>query len=1203
MIAKMHPLSGSWRPRISWVTAAGFFSLLLLCCSPVRAQSSPEAVIPIGDGPYALDLSADGENAIVSLLFPADDNDPNLFWVDLESAVVRDRFRFGRRLFRIATVDPSLLSAGNASASPVVLVNGDVDKLTVADLSSGQATAQIRTGQNPSNVEVIQTAGTSVMGGASNVAAVTNGTGGSVSFIDLDSNTPITEIDVGQDPRATATTPDGRYLLVVLRVEDSVAVLDLQSATPSEVARVGVGQDPTDIKISSDGSRAVVANLTNNTVSVLDISDPVSPRVIRDAKSNGLQLPVGIQPTSLALSPDGANAYVANAGSNWVTVLDLQAPSVLGILPIQQPESSIASAAAAVAVTPDGSKLVVAESGNAASLLVYDRLSLLLEPLPDIEIPDEPGTNVLLERADGEACGFYTSALTLQQGAEPGFWGMEVLTTAGNRLLEGGINLGGAFDADARNPGFGAFNIANRANENQIVELSIQAAALPTEGFSLENLGLSVQIVDGNREPVTEEVTGTDLIAFQAELPPGFYIVRIKSLPGSPRGTFLMAMTTRFTDRAGGGFQGGANVGGYIARKEDGNSTTAFAGFCLSESQQVLIRSEAGTSRGPLGAGNLILTIRDRNRDLVQRVSNSVPEPPPVEPPPPPSTDGLRVDLYVDASARPGGTGSSSRPFRSITEAVGKAASRNDVILVRPGIYSPSLTGEVLPIGSPGPGLNRIPEGVLLIGSGAAETIIDAENTLRDGSPVNAMGVGADGVRIAGFTVRNSSAVGIFLLNSDNAIIDSNFFIGNGRFGVGASGTGGLVLNGNVARANNETGFSVASAPVRSVSNPPPGCPSSFGACIIRNIANEHSRDGFLMTTGGDYQVIENTAMNNGISGIEINNRGNATPLNSRVLDNLTANNGGVLFPFSGTGILITEFAHAEEISGNQVVNNRPGGIAVFEDATAVRVEDNVIQNSKQNGLIIQKRSYVESVTGNQVVDSGLAGIFVENSAEVDNMNGNLVQNNGTCSNCTAAKGGLAILGDSVVRTVHDNSFDRNSLGMQIANGSMAETVTQSTFNNSGGGGVLVRQNSSIPNFSDNEVRNNRGASSVALDESSGMIARCEITAPAGVGVSLFQASTLMMQESSVSNALAEGIAVYEGSQLDLSFVDVLNNGDSGILTAGAGTAATIADSAVTGNNGYGLNAQGESSITCTGSTVVSGNAQGQTLGNVTGCN
>jgi len=1169
------------------------------------AQSEPISAIPVGDGPFALEITPDGRTAVVSLLFPATDNDPNLIEIDLEDEKVANKFRFGRRLFRIGTIDPKLLKAGKESELPVVLVNGDVDKLTLSELSSGEEIAQIPTGQNPSNVEVVQSGGPAVIGTTTNLAIATNGTGGSLSFIDLDSLSPVGEVAVGNDPRATAVTPDKQYILVVLRAENAVAVLDFAAIgnVGAEIARVGVGQDPIDVKISADGELAVVANLTNNTISILDISDPANPRIVRDSKTNSLQIPVGVQPSSIAITPDSTTAFIANSGSSWVTVLDLLKPAVMGILRIQQPESSIASASVAVRVTPDGKNLLVAESGNNASLLIYDIATLELESLPPLEVPDEPGTEVFLERTQDEACGFYTAGLTLQEGAREGVWSMEVLPTAGNRLLEGGINLGGAFDADGRSAGFGAFNIANKAQENQIVNITIDAVALPTEGFLPEDLRLSVQIINGAREPVTEAISGKNRIELQAELEPGFYIVKIQSLTGSPRGTFLMGLLTKFVDRSGGGFQGGANVGGFITRKENGSSTTAFAGFCLSQSQKVIVRTEAGTSRGPSGAGNLILTIRDRQREVLQTVSNSVPPPPPVDPPAAPSLDGIRPDLYVDASARSGGNGTANRPFRSITEAVGKAARSGDVILVRPGTYSPALTGEVLPIGSPGPGLNRIPQNVVLIGSGASNTIIDAESGLRGGARVNALGVGSDGVRIAGFTVRGSSAVGIFILGADKVQIDSNFFVGNGRFAVGASETRGLVISDNVARANNETGFSVANAQSMTVAGSPEGCPASFGACIIRNVANEHSRDGFLMTTGGDYHILFNTAMNNGISGIEVNNRNNLRPLNSIVKNNLTSNNGGVLFPFSGTGILVTEFAHADEISGNQVNNNRPGGIAVFEDSSATLVQSNVIRNSRQNGLIVQKRSSVDTIAGNQVVNSGLAGIFVENSAIVNSISRNAVNNNGTCDDCTAAKGGLAILGDSVVRTIHDNNFDRNSLGMQIANSSSAESITNSSFDGNDSGGILVRESSAIPDFTNNTVRNNRGQASVAIDDSLGLFRQCEISSLEGAGVSLFKSADVTIQDTIISDSPGHGIAVFDGSQLNLMSVGVLDNGDSGVLATGATTAVSLENSTVTGNHDYGLNAQNDATITCQGANTVSGNVGGQTLGNVQGCN
>jgi hypothetical protein len=256
------------------------------------AQSVPDAVIPIGDGPWALDLTADGKFAVISLLFPPEDEDPNVVRVDLENEVVSGTYRYGRRLIRIATVDPTLLDAASSSAVPVAMVNGDVDRLTLVNLETGEEIIQIPSGQNPSNVEIVQSGGPPLIGNTRNLAIMTNGTGGSLSFIDLDRLVSLGEADVGEDPRDVGIEPGGRYLFVVLREDQSVAVLDLQALdnsgtqavskagkvrsdpNPSEVSRVSVGLDPAAIQISPDGSMAVVANQSNNTISILDISDP-----------------------------------------------------------------------------------------------------------------------------------------------------------------------------------------------------------------------------------------------------------------------------------------------------------------------------------------------------------------------------------------------------------------------------------------------------------------------------------------------------------------------------------------------------------------------------------------------------------------------------------------------------------------------------------------------------------------------------------------------------------------------------------------------------------------------------------------------------------------------------------------------------------------------------------------------------------------
>lgn len=178
--------------------------------------------------------------------------------------------------------------------------------------------------------------------------------------------------------------------------------------------------------------------------------------------------------------------------------------------------------------------------------------------------------------------------------------------------------------------------------------------------------------------------------------------------------------------------------------------------------------------------------------------------------------------------------------------------------------------------------------------------------------------IAANNVRFAGFTVRGSQQFGVLVYNASSVRVNSNFFTSNGRDGAGSIGSPGLVITGTVAVANQETGIVVTGSQVGTAQNPPSGCPASFGACIINNVANDNRSDGILASQGGTVYILNNTTMNNGSSGIEMNNRADpgqpaSPPLTGYIKNNSVSNNGGVQFAFAGTGILITEGSNAAE--------------------------------------------------------------------------------------------------------------------------------------------------------------------------------------------------------------------------------------------------------------------------------------------------
>src|SRR5262249_41132637 len=86
----------------------------------------------------------------------------------------------------------------------------------------------------------------------------------------------------------------------------------------------------------------------------------------------------------------------------------------------------------------------------------------------------------------------------------------------------------------------------------------------------------------------------------------------------------------------------------------------------------------------------------------------------------------------------------------SLTQAL-QVARTGDVILLNPGFYSPTRTGEVLPL--------RIPAGVTVVGAGKEVSIIDGEGLFEPSfNPVRpevSVIVLDDGVTLSGVTVTN----------------------------------------------------------------------------------------------------------------------------------------------------------------------------------------------------------------------------------------------------------------------------------------------------------------------------------------------------------------------------------------------------------------------------------------------------------------
>jgi len=109
----------------------------------------------------------------------------------------------------------------------------------------------------------------------------------------------------------------------------SVSFFDLRGGAIRKVATVPVQSKPTSVALSPDGLGAYVANASSGTVSFIRLNI-AHDLVLKPHK----HLKVGLKPTSLVLTPNGSRLYVANGRSNTVSVIDTVAERVIATIPV-----------------------------------------------------------------------------------------------------------------------------------------------------------------------------------------------------------------------------------------------------------------------------------------------------------------------------------------------------------------------------------------------------------------------------------------------------------------------------------------------------------------------------------------------------------------------------------------------------------------------------------------------------------------------------------------------------------------------------------------------------------------------------------------------------------------------------------------------------------------------------------------------------
>jgi YVTN family beta-propeller protein len=162
-----------------------------------------------------------------------------------------------------------------------------------------------------------------------------------LTVIDAASEAPVwsLQMDLGIRPMAFAANADGttKWIFVQLSGFNGFAVVDF--ATHKEIQRIKLpnlppgkapfpegGNESHGLAVTSDGKVLVVNSRLNS--SLYSYSLP-------DLKLLG-SVEVGRAPDWVTLTPDGKTAYVANAGSNSVSVVDVKSMKEITRIPVGQ---------------------------------------------------------------------------------------------------------------------------------------------------------------------------------------------------------------------------------------------------------------------------------------------------------------------------------------------------------------------------------------------------------------------------------------------------------------------------------------------------------------------------------------------------------------------------------------------------------------------------------------------------------------------------------------------------------------------------------------------------------------------------------------------------------------------------------------------------------------------------------------------------
>ena len=253
--------------------------------------------------------------------------------------------------------------AGLLGSAPSLAQNADItnyasSSVSVVDTRTNTITATIGVSRNESYGVAVSPDGSRVY--------VTTFYSGSLQVIDAATNTVGATLSVGDYPYSVAVSPDGSRVYVAnWGFQPYVAVINAATNTVTATINVGGnpggGVSPDGVAVSPDGSRVYVTYTLSGYMAVINTAtDTVVSTIYLGDYAQGIP----------AVSPDGSKVYVAT-GTGTVRVIDT-ATNGVSVIPVSSDYNPYTGTPQNVAVSPDGARAYVTIAGGG-----LDRLAVI----------------------------------------------------------------------------------------------------------------------------------------------------------------------------------------------------------------------------------------------------------------------------------------------------------------------------------------------------------------------------------------------------------------------------------------------------------------------------------------------------------------------------------------------------------------------------------------------------------------------------------------------------------------------------------------------------------------------------------------------------------------------------------------------------------------------------------------------------------